>query len=109
MKKKKSDPGQPNLQLTSLIIAIQKIFSDLNPEEIFISISEAISGLLNVERVMLYIINDETNEFRTRIKTGTEYSDLSIRYSGNLFSESVNEDKIINLTCPSEEQLELIN
>ena len=105
---KKSDPGQTNLPLTSLISAIQKIFSDLNPEEIFISISEAISGLLNVERVILYIINDETNEFRTRIKTGTEYSDLSFRYPGNLFSESVNEDKIINLTCPSEEQLALI-
>ena len=55
---KKSDPGQTNLPLTSLISAIQKIFSDLNPEEIFISISEAISGLLNVERVILYIIND---------------------------------------------------
>jgi signal transduction histidine kinase len=105
----KSDPGQTNLPLNSLISAIQKIFSDLNPEEIFISISEAISGLLNAERVILYIINDETNEFRTRIKTGTEYSDLSFRYSGNLFSESVNEDKIINLTCPSEEQLALIN
>ena len=105
----KSDPGQANLPLTSLISAIQKIFSDLNPEEIFISISESISGLLNAERVILYIINYDTNEFRTRIKTGMEYSGLSFRYPGNLFSESIDEDKIINLTCPSEEQLALIN
>ena len=105
----KSDPGQTNLPLTSLISVIKKIFSDLNPEEIFISISESISGLLNAERVILYIINNDTSEFRTRIKTGTEYSDLSFRYPGNLFSESVDEDKIINLTCPSEEQLALIN
>jgi signal transduction histidine kinase len=106
---KNTNPGQTNLPLSSLISALQKIFSDLNPKEIFISIPEAISGLFNAETVILYIINDETNEFRTRIRMGAEYSDLSIKFPGNLCSESVNEDKIINLTCPSDEQLSLIN
>jgi signal transduction histidine kinase len=106
---KNSDPEQTNLQLPFLINALRKIFSDINPEEIFISISEAISTLLNVQRGILYIINTETNEFRTRERTGIEYSDLSLKFSGSIFAESVNEDKIINLTNPSEEQLSLIN
>ena len=104
-----SDTEQANLPLPFLISALLKIFSNLNPEEIFISIPEVISGLLNAERGILYIINAETNEFRTRKKTGMEYSDLSFRFSGNLFTESVNEDKIINLTFPTEEQLALAN
>ena len=65
---------------------------------------------MNAKRGILYIINIETNEFRTRERTGTEYSDLSLKiFGGSIFAESVNEDKIINLINPSEEQLGLIN
>ena len=106
---KKSDPEKTNLPPTILISSLLKIFSDINPEELLISISDAISALLNAGKGTLYIIDAETDELRTRIKTGTEYSDLSIRFSGNLFSESVNEDKIINLAYPLEEQLTRAN
>jgi signal transduction histidine kinase len=106
---KKSDPEKTNLPPTSLIDAFLKIFSDINSAELFISISEAISDLLNAEKGKLYIIDAETDELRTRIKIGTEHSDLSIKFSGNLFSESVNEDKIIIINYPSEEQLTLAN
>ena len=98
-----------NLPLPFLINALSKIFSDINPEEIFISIPEAIAGLLNAERGKLYIVNAETNEFRTGKRSGMGYSDLSFKFSGNLFSESVNEDKIIILNSPSEEKLALAN
>ena len=106
---KKSDPRSARFQLHSIINAVQKIFSDLNPEEIFVSIPEAISGLLNTERAILYIINTERDEFRTRIKTGTEYSNFSLKMEGSLILESVNRDKIISLNYPSDEQLAIIN
>jgi signal transduction histidine kinase len=108
-KNKKSDTEPTNLPLPFLTSALLKIFSDIKPEEIFITVSEAISGLLNAERGILYIINTDTNEFRTRKRSETEYSDVSLKFSENLFSESVTETKIINLTCPSEEQLALVN
>jgi signal transduction histidine kinase len=101
-------PVQTDYPLPEILKALRKIFSELNPEEIFNSIPEAIAALLNAESVMLFTINTETNELRTRNKSGTEYSDYSLKLAENLYAESINENRIINLTNPSTEQLELV-
>jgi signal transduction histidine kinase len=95
---------QTNAQLFDIITALKRIMGDLNPENIFISIPEAISTLLNAEKGILLLINNKTNDLRTRIKQGTEYSDYSIKLSENLYAESINQNKIINLNNPTLEQ-----
>ena len=105
----KKDGVQTTPPLSEIIKAMQLIFSDINPEGLFISIPDAISKLLNAERAILYIHLTETNELRTRKKMGAEYSIYSLKLSGDLFSESIDENKIINLTSPNQEQLEFIS
>jgi signal transduction histidine kinase len=97
----KSDPVLP-----FLTNALVKIFSDITPDEIFSTIPTAISELLGAEFGILYIIDKETNEFRTRTRMGMEYSDQVLKYSENFLAESVNEDRIINLTYPPQDQIE---
>jgi chemotaxis protein histidine kinase CheA len=98
-----------NLPINELIGALYKVFSNLNPEDIYISIPEAISTILSVENIFLYLMNIEINEFRTKIKTELGYSDFLIKSPGNLFLKSVSEDKPINLTKPVEGQVAPIN
>jgi len=95
-------------EMTLFITTIRKIFSGLSVEDIFITIPEAVSELLNAANGRLFLIDKETNEFRTRVKKGIEYSEIKLKFSGNLFTESVNEKKTINIKNPSADELEKI-
>jgi signal transduction histidine kinase len=99
---------QTNTQLIEIINALQKIFSDLNPENIFNSIPESIAELLNAEKATLFTINTDTNELKTRKKSGTVYSDYSLKLAENLYSESIYEKRIVILTNPTTEQLAFV-
>ena len=105
----KKDAVQATFPLSEIIKVLKQIFSEINPEELFISIPKAISTLLNAERGLLFILNTETNELKTLKNRGAEYSNYSLKLSGNLFSESIDENKIINLANPNQEQLEFIS
>ncbi|MDR3611016.1 MAG: ATP-binding protein [Ignavibacteriaceae bacterium] len=93
-----------NDKLPNLISALLKIFSNTIPDEIFCAVSETVAGQLGAEKGMLYIINDDTSEFQTRIKEVTGYSDHTLKLTSNPVAESIYEDKIVSLTSPSKEQ-----
>jgi signal transduction histidine kinase len=95
-------------EMALFITTISKIFSGLSVEDIFITIPEAVSELLNAANGRLFLIDKETNEFRTRVKKGIEYSEIKLKFSENLFTESVNEKKTINIKNPSADELEKI-
>lgn len=106
------DPESKNMEqipIFYLINALQKIFFNLNPEEIFTSIPESISGLLKPGSIVLYLINNESDELRTYRKTETGFADFSLKIKGNIFLESIKDGNIINLIHPSKEQLVLVN
>jgi signal transduction histidine kinase len=104
------NPGiLPEIDTPLLINTIRKIFSGLNTEEIFIAIPEALCELINAEHGRLFLIDKEMTEFRTREKKGDEYSTFKLKFTGNLFTESVNENKTIIINNPPAEELEKIS
>lgn len=97
-----------SISLSFVTNALLKIFSVIMPEEILITIPEAISALLNAESGALYIINKETKELQTQKRQGAEYSVINLQSSWNLFAEVINDGKTINLINPSEDQVAFI-
>jgi signal transduction histidine kinase len=93
----------PVVKLPQLVNTIKKFFSVLKPEELFITLPDALCKLLDTEGGTLYLIDKETGEFRTWRKNGIEYTETRLKLPGNLFTESVNEKKIVSISYPPEE------
>jgi len=96
-------------EIPLLIDTIKTIFSGLSAEDIFIVIPEAICKLLNAALGRLFFIDKETGEFNTRVKKEGGYSEIKLKFADNLFTESFNEKKIININNPPLEELEKIS
>ena len=103
--KKEHHTEGPDIDRFPLLIeTIRKFYSDIKPEELFITIPLALCELLNAETGVLYLIDKETNEFRTMEKNGADFSESRLKLPGNLFTESINEKKIISMTYPHDNE-----
>jgi type II secretory ATPase GspE/PulE/Tfp pilus assembly ATPase PilB-like protein len=83
---------------TKLQEICNKIYAAKNLDEILINLQDEITGLLEAERITVYVVDGKSRELVSRFKSGTEIGEIRIPVSPNSIAGcSAFKQKLINI------------
>ena len=84
---------------TKLQEICNKIYAAKNLDEILINLKDEITGLLEAERITVYVVDGKSRELVSRFKSGEEIGEIRIPVSPNSIAGcSAYKQKLINIT-----------